>query len=322
MTGFDLMERLREMRPRLDFILMTGSVGETDATHVEALLRKAFYFIQKPFDRRVLLTLVERCLELRRLEADNNRHVLRLEAELAEARAFQQSLLPPEEARVESVSIAARSIPSAELGGDFFDYAAAGEGRVAVLVSDVAGHGVSAAMLTGIVKSAFDSSHAEGYDPLAFLRRVVEGLRDFEPRRFVTLVCVRLDPARGLLEWVSAGHPPGILWSRGRSPVLLESTGLLVSPVFADRTWTVGSVPLRPGDRLLLYTDGLSELERGEEQFGSERILERIAARPDGGAPLLDDLLAAARDFAALPAGDDVTLLTASVEQVEQGVKS
>ena len=212
MTGFDLMDRLRDVYPGLDVILMTGSVSETDATHVEAILRKAFYFIQKPFDRRVLLTLVERCLELRRLEADNRRHVARLEGELAEARAFQQGLLPPEQARLGKVVVAARSIASAELGGDFFDYADAGAGRVALLVSDVAGHGASAAMLTGIVKSAFDASHAEDYAPLATVRRVVEGLRGFEPRRFVTLFCARIDPERNLLEWVNAGHPAGILW--------------------------------------------------------------------------------------------------------------
>jgi len=128
MTGLDLMDRLRVSRPDLDVILMTGSQSETDATHVDAILRKAFYFIQKPFDRRVLLTLVERCLELRRLESDNRRHVTRLESELREARAFQESLLPPASARIGSVALAARSIPSAELGGDFVAYADTGAG--------------------------------------------------------------------------------------------------------------------------------------------------------------------------------------------------
>lgn len=311
MTGLDLMDRLRVSRPDLDVILMTGSQSETDATHVDAILRKAFYFIQKPFDRRVLLTLVERCLELRRLESDNRRHVTRLESELREARAFQESLLPPASARIGSVALAARSIPSAELGGDFVAYADTGGGRVALLVADVAGHGVSAAMLTGMVKYAFDSARADGCAPLPTLRRVLDGLHGFEARRFVTLIAVLLDPARGVLEWVNAGHPHGLHWSPGRAPERLQPTGLIASPLFADRTWSVGRRPLASGDRLLLFTDGLIELERDGESFGMERILERIEAREEGGPPLVDDLLAAADRFAGLPAGDDVTLLAA-----------
>ncbi len=106
---------------------MTGSVRELDAQLIRALREKAFYFLQKPFDREVLQTLVERCLDLRRLEKENQRHLKRLEQELAEARAFQQSLLPPEQGWVGGVSVAARYLPSSELGGDFYDYVAVGQ---------------------------------------------------------------------------------------------------------------------------------------------------------------------------------------------------
>jgi sigma-B regulation protein RsbU (phosphoserine phosphatase) len=313
MTGLELMDRLREGLPGLDVILMTGSVSETDATHVEALLRKAFYFIQKPFDRQVLLTLVERCLGLRRLAAENRRYLERLERQLGEARAFQASLLPALQARLGSIDVAARWVPSAELGGDLFDYGDCGGGRVALLVADVAGHGASAAMLTGIVKFAFDSSHVEGWEPLAVVRRVVDGLRNFEPQRFVTLFCARLDPGRGLLEWVNAGHPAGLLWAERREPVPLGTTGPLVSPVLADRTWEVGKVPLEPGDRLLLLTDGILDLERDGSFFALEGVLACIAACPEGGPSLLEGLLQAARGLTSLPAIDDITLLTAGV---------
>jgi len=106
---------------------MTGSVRELDAQLTRALREKAFYFLQKPFDREVLQTLVGRCLDLRRLEKENQRHLKRLEQELAEARAFQQSMLPPEQGWVGGISIAARYQPSAELGGDFYDYVAVGQ---------------------------------------------------------------------------------------------------------------------------------------------------------------------------------------------------
>ena len=113
MDGFELMGRLKAIRPDLDLIVMTGSVTETDAKLIRSIREKAFYFIQKPFDREVLRTLVGRCLELRRLTEANRRHVARLEGELQEARTFQQSLLPPGESRLEGVTIAARYVQRA-----------------------------------------------------------------------------------------------------------------------------------------------------------------------------------------------------------------
>ena len=138
-SGFQLREALRDLCPGLDVIFMTGTLNHLDATFVRAIRAHAFYFIQKPFDREVLLTLLERCLELRRLSAENRRHTSRLEAELAAARAFQQSLLPPASAHVEGLAIEARYLPCAELGGDLYDYAASGPGRATLLIADVAG---------------------------------------------------------------------------------------------------------------------------------------------------------------------------------------
>jgi sigma-B regulation protein RsbU (phosphoserine phosphatase) len=176
LDGFELMSRLKARLPDLDVILMTGSIDDLDEKLVRALRSPAFYFIQKPFDRDVLSTLVERCLELRRRREDHQRNLHRLETEMAEARAFQQSLLPQPEAVINGLSICCRYTPCERLGGDLYDYLDAGNGRTALLIADVSGHGVSAAMLTGVVKSAFRAAGAEGYDPHAVVRRVWSGL--------------------------------------------------------------------------------------------------------------------------------------------------
>src|SRR4030095_13968571 len=118
----ELLGRLKAVRSDLDIILMTGSATETESKLIRSIRERAFYFIQKPFDREVLLTLVARCLELRKLAEENRRHVGRLEGELREARAFQKSLLPPESGKIDGLAIDARYLPSSELGGDFFDY--------------------------------------------------------------------------------------------------------------------------------------------------------------------------------------------------------
>ena len=165
LDGFELMARLKARFPELDVILMTGSVDDLDEKLVRAIRSPAFYFIQKPFDREVLKTLVERCVELRWRREEHRRHLERLETEMAEARAFQQSLLPDREAVVNRLAICCRYTPCSGLGGDLYDYAAAGSGQTALLIADVSGHGVSAAMLTGIVKSAFQASHVDGFEP-------------------------------------------------------------------------------------------------------------------------------------------------------------
>jgi sigma-B regulation protein RsbU (phosphoserine phosphatase) len=118
MDGFELMGRLKAARPDLDIILMTGSIYELDAQLIRAIREKAFYFLQKPFDREVLLTLVERCLELRKLDRQNRLHLMRLEKELAEASRFNEASLPAEQGCVGRPCRLARYILF-ELGGDF-----------------------------------------------------------------------------------------------------------------------------------------------------------------------------------------------------------
>jgi sigma-B regulation protein RsbU (phosphoserine phosphatase) len=293
---------------------MTGSLNHLDATLIRAIRSQAFYFIQKPFDREVLLTLMDRCLELRRLASENRRHTARLEAELAAARAFQQGLLPPPAARINGLSIVARYLPCVELGGDFYDYAAAGPHCATLLIADAAGHGVSAAMLTAVVKSAFDASRTDNYEPQAIVHRVADGVRGYEYQRYVTMLCVRIDTARGVLEYVNAGHPAGYVWSNSGDIRPLASTGVFVSPAFADSRWSQSQITISPGDHVLLFTDGVSERESGEDVFGEQRVLEGIARQPEGGDMLLDSLLEAAHQFGACaPPNDDQALITATV---------
>ncbi|HEX5043272.1 MAG TPA: SpoIIE family protein phosphatase [Candidatus Polarisedimenticolaceae bacterium] len=313
MDGFELTSRLKRARPDLDVILMTGSLSELDAKMVRAIRENAFYFIQKPFDRELLTTLVERCFELRRLSEENRRHTLRLESELAQARVFQGNLLPPREAVVEGLRVAARYRPCSELGGDLVDYAAAGPGRAALLVADVSGHGVSAAMLTGIVKTAFRSARDDGFDPLPVVERLWGALGSFDDARFVTLVAAVVDLTRETMTYVNAGHPAPFVWNDGASPAALPSTGPLISAALPGLTWSRETIPFPPGTRLLLYTDGITEASGEDGDFGFAGIVREIASNFAGGVALLDAVLEAVRRHGkGRPQEDDWTLLTAS----------
>jgi phosphoserine phosphatase RsbU/P len=314
LDGFELMTQLKARLPDLDVILMTGSVDDLDEKLVRALRSPAFYFIQKPFDRDVLWTLVERCLELRWRREDHQRNLNRLETEMAEARAFQQSLLPEPESVLNGLSISCRYTPYARLGGDFYDYVDAGSGRTALLIADVSGHGVSAAMLTGVVKSAFRASSAEGYDPRAAVRRVWSGLTAFGFDRFVTLFSGLVSTSDRQLQYINAGHPSVLLWNTSRKRNWLESTGPIISPALPASTWEVRTTEIGEGDQLLLYTDGVSEVLADTSGCAETRI-EVLTAPPSlHGAQLLDAILAAVHDdLAGAQQPDDLALLTARV---------
>jgi sigma-B regulation protein RsbU (phosphoserine phosphatase) len=313
LDGFALMAHLKAQHPDIDVILMTGSVDDQDEKLIRAIRGAAFYYIQKPFDRDVLKTLVDRCVELRHRRDENRRHMKRLEQEMAAARAFQQGLLPAPDVVLSGTRIACRQTPSSELGGDLYDYACDQSGRTALLVADVAGHGASAAMLTAVVKSAFRASERDEYHPSSVTERVRAGIAPFGFERFVTLIAARISPPEGRLLYVNAGHPPGFLWNdRGRRE-RLPGTGPLLSPAIGEARWECESLPLGPGDHLLLYTDGVTDALYQDDD-GESRIRAAIEHNRTAGASLLEALLAEIdRHGKGDPPLDDLTLVTASL---------
>jgi sigma-B regulation protein RsbU (phosphoserine phosphatase) len=312
MNGFELMARLHATMPELDVILMTGNAEEPDANLVRAIDAGAFYFIQKPFERRVLQALVGRCMELRRLREDKQRYLERLRDELEQARRFQKSLLPPEEATFASATISARYLACGELAGDFYDYADAAQDGVALLIADVVGHGASAAMLTGLVKSAFRAAEQDRFHPAEVVRRIREGVLAFDGGRFITACCARLDPAARQLTYVNAGHPPPLLLRTTGATVGLSPTGPLISSAVVELECDQAVVDVGDGDLLLLYTDGVTDASGSEGHFGHKRLAAAVADGHPQPTRTVDAVQAAVGShLAGRPNQDDMTLLAA-----------
>jgi len=312
LDGFQLMENLQAFDPELDVIFMTGSIHELDAKLIRAIRKDAFYFLQKPFDRGVLLSLVERCLELKRLDRSNRKNLLRMEKELGDARAFQQSLLPPEFGKVGGISIFASYMPCSELAGDFYDYIALPPDGAVILIADVSGHGASAALLTGIVKSALHSASSKVYEPASVVERVANSIRAFGDNHFITLICARV--RNGSLDFVNAGHPPGILSTFETATTLLKATGPIISPVL-DPSWEQHTIHVnRRSDRIVLFTDAIIEAESESGEYGLHRLVEEVAKRPIDGKTLSEKILQSVRQFTSgRPVKDDLTLLVADL---------
>lgn len=310
MDGFALVERLRRISDGFDVIFMTGASAEPDATLVKAIRQEAFFFVQKPFDRQVLLTLVDRCLERRRLRDAERSHSIRMQRELEEARVVQRALLPAPDARLGSISVAARLLSSQELGGDLYDYFGI-PGGLAFLLADVCGHGASAALITTVVKTSFRSSAADGFDPCAVMDRLGEGMRHFGHRTFVTAVCGRI--AGGALEYVNAGHPDAALHVGGTTR-LLESTAPVVSAAFRAGAWPGERVPWEPGARLAICSDGFAEVPPRPMRALLEELRAEVASARSP-AEIADSMIARVeRALAGAPAPDDVTIFVAAQE--------
>lgn len=309
MDGFELTRRLRERRPDLDVILMTGSHSEPDANLVRALRQQAYYFVQKPFHRDVLDTLVERCLETRRLRESQARLLKRLGDELGEARLFQRTMLAPESAVLGPVRVDARWRACSELGGDFYDYGNLGDGRVAFIIADVRGHGASAALLTAMVKAVFRSGPGSAFEPGAVVRQLASWLEPFGADRFVTAFCGVVDPAAWTLTYANAGHPPALLRAPGGPALELSPTGPLAGAALAGEGWGTERVSLPEGAEVLAYTDGLFDAPGVRARFTAAALLAHSAGSRRGAA-LIDGVLADLDERAAgRPPSDDVTLL-------------
>jgi phosphoserine phosphatase RsbU/P len=308
--GYSLCQEIRRQRPDTDVILITGSISEPDEKLFRSLEEGAFYFLFKPFDRRVLLALVERCLRLKRERLAKERYAGTLAADLEKARLFQHSLLPSGAVEGAGWSLAGRLLSCDSLGGDLYLAHWVEGAGVVFSISDVVGHGVSAAMVAGMLRSTLDAARRRSPEPERVGRDLLAGIDFFEPAACATLVFGLLLPD-GRLRYVNAGHPP-LLWERNGGVETLPATGILLHPTFRHRPLPAREVAVAPGDRLLLYTDGVFEARNpADQELGLDRLIAAFdACRNLSADETLDALMALVRDHCAgRPVDDDVTLL-------------
>jgi sigma-B regulation protein RsbU (phosphoserine phosphatase) len=310
-NGYALCQSIRERRPDTDVILITGSLSEPDEKLYRSLEEGAFYFLFKPFDRRVLLALIERCLRLQRERAAKERHARTLSADLEKARQFQRSLVPHEALEAAGWRAEGRLISCDALGGDIYLALSpvASKGLVCA-AADVVGHGVRAAMYAGMLHSTLDAARRRDPEPARLIRELLDGIDFFEAATYATLFYALLQPD-GKVRYVNAGHPPP-LWQGAGGIVPLTATGMLLSKLFRDHTPAVEEIALARGDRLLIYTDGASEaLSPDDVELGPEGLAAVLTAcRGLPSAATLDALIARVHaHHDGRPLDDDVTLL-------------
>ena len=223
------------------------------------------------------------------------------EQQKAFADAMQRSLLPDYEPQIVGLDVGATYAASArvEIGGDLYDFMVLEDGALAVVLGDVTGHGVDAAADMAMVKFTFRSLARRYPEPGAFLAAVNEVvLEEVELGKFVTMVYMKVDPARTELACACAGHPrPRMLRADGSVESL--PVGGLALGIVGNQTYQEVRIPYAPGDAFVLYTDGVIEARRERELYGTPRLDDFLRRHFQLGArELADAVLADCREFA------------------------
>ncbi|HZO54691.1 MAG TPA: SpoIIE family protein phosphatase [Bryobacteraceae bacterium] len=233
----------------------------------------------------------------------------RVQSDLASARAIQSSLLPQAVPDVGGYSLIFRSTPCYEVGGDYVDVVPLPDGRLMMVLADVAGKGLASALISMTFRSSFRAISALRLPlpEMAARLNTLHWQEGIEARtRYVTAIFALLDPNANTVEAVNAGHTPAFVTGSG-STVKIGASGPPLG-MLADRQYEAVKLPLCKGSRMLLYTDGLTEVFRGDDQFGEERLLELM--KEPQGANFLDQVWDAINDFAGnSPQTDDMTAL-------------
>jgi phosphoserine phosphatase RsbU/P len=221
----------------------------------------------------------------------NEERLLALNKELEIARGIQAGLLPEKSFSVAGLTAASRYVPASSVAGDFYDFLPKDSG-LGVLIADVSGHGVPAALSASMVKVAIRAQRDWADDPARVLTGLNSILCGNLQGQFVTAGYVYLDPGRGALAYAGAGHPPLLAWrAREKKVECMEENGLMLG-IFPEGAYKCMTADLAPGDRFVLYTDGITEAPSlSGEEFGMDRFKSFLAEHAASPAQELCDAL-------------------------------
>jgi sigma-B regulation protein RsbU (phosphoserine phosphatase) len=261
-------------------------------------------------------TVAERTNELTDKNAALESAQAQLQAELEVARALQIAILPAAFPARPGCDGAARMIPATTMGGDFYDFIELPDGQVGLVIADVSGHGVPAAFFMAVARTKLRDSALRHTDPGSCLAETNDVLCAQNPLDlFVTVFYCVLEPGTGVLRYANGGHNPPYVRHADGSVDALRGAGGLVLGAMPGTAYPTHTLQLGPGDRVVLYTDGVTEaFNSAEEAFGEERLLAEVRAHAEGASTtLVEHICRSVTQFAgSAPQSDDITLTVLS----------
>ena len=303
--GLELISRVRGHDAAMPIVVMTGW-GSID-TAVEAMRRGAKSFVQKPWEDVTLLEILQR--EIADARAAQRRDH-RQQRELEDARLIQRGLLPTVVPRIGGIDLAVTWQPANGVGGDCFDTLTFGR-SLGVSIADISGKGLPAALLMSNLQAAVRAFAQESAEPASVCASVNRLLcRNMASGRFATFCYARVEPDAGRIVYSNAGHNPPLVVRAGSVTSPLSEGGMVLG-IFPENVYAQAEVAIAPGDRVVFYTDGITEARNPEgDEYGEERLAAAaIAARALPVEEIKDALFADVTAFCHGKFEDDATLI-------------
>jgi sigma-B regulation protein RsbU (phosphoserine phosphatase) len=341
--GMTVLAHIRSLpMPRQPAVIMLTGMGN-ESMAVEAMKRGAKDYLPKDsLDVPSLTRAISSALERKQLELQVARFAEELreknaqvEADLNVAREVQGAFLPERyptfprnaPAKESALRFCHRYLPTGAVGGDFFDVLPISDTQAGVFICDVMGHGVRAALVTAMVRALAEELVSAAGEPDKFLVEINRGLLGILTQTrapmFASAFYLVVDLARGELRYSSAGHPSALLVRRNMGTVeALRFPGSRPGPalgVFEESVYPICRCPVSPQDLVVLFTDGLYEVEGAEgDEYGQERLLAAVSKRSQlPAAQLFDELLADVQKHAGNRGfADDVCIVGVEVARV------
>jgi len=332
LDGLQFLAKAKEIYPDCVRILLTGYADKQNA--IKAINEVGLYqYVEKPWDNDQLIMIIENGLAQKNLRTVLKSKINELdkvlmqrdslkqsqeifEQELALARQVQESILPRDYPKDIDYAFDARYYPAIEIGGDFYDMMPLTNNRLAILVGDLTGHGIQAALSTTLLKFSFTAFKQQDVSPQEIILGMNETLQEMLPSQvFVTAVLVILDLQTGRCSLVSGGGPhPYILRKSTGKVEEIFADGMLMGFIGKD-LYKIGEekhFELKKGDRLMLFSDGITEVLNAEEEHYEDISLKpTITQNADkSSGELMDVIIEGARKFARENhQWDDITIL-------------
>ncbi|HYK36708.1 PP2C family protein-serine/threonine phosphatase [Alloacidobacterium sp.] len=292
MDGYEVCSRLKmEAQTRdIPVIFLTGQTEIEDETR--GFKVGAVDYIHKPFSPAIVMARVQTHLMLRSIQEQLAHQLHTIQKELETARQIQLSILPTQIPKIEGLEMAARYVPMTSVAGDFYDFIVVDEKRLGILVADVSGHGMPAALIASMLKIALAAQVTNAADPAQVLSGLNKALCGKFEHHYVTAAYLFVDMTRKTLTYAGAGHPPMLLWSTSSAAVHdIEENGLFLGK-FPWATYSSLELPFKAGDWCLLYTDGIPEtVNNAGIEFGNDRFREFLTMAQCTSADQLADCL-------------------------------
>ena len=312
--GYEVCRRLRAAEPTRELPIMFLSSLEDVKDKAHGFEVGANDYLTKPFE---VLEVKARVRSLLKAKAYADAVKAAAERDLGIAREIQMGLLPadvPAQIQATGLDVHAVLEPAQQVGGDLFEVLRLGPDSVLVAVGDVSGKGIPAALFMAVAMTLLRSLARQGHSPEEIIRQLNDELLEQNPRgMFVTLQCMVFDLAQRRVTCASAGHHPAVHIVPGHPPrQVFPSSGRVLGLMRADDIGC-NTLDLRPGETLVLFTDGVSEAcDSNDEYFGDERLLAHLEASPGRNAreTTLGVLEAVRRHAAGAKQSDDITVVS------------